>query len=303
MIYYIFTASFVSGASGPDWIVTYKQQKICAIKGSTVFIKGTFTLPPDLGKLELKKTFCMKFPNPWEEPTDLSVDPDYSGRVECLTDKKTYYSLKLSNVTKKDEHEYNFRIKADDDKKKWIGKDNFILKVTGELRKSPGEVTEGESAVLTCKTTCSLTDPTFIWYKDGRPLTTEMIQKNQQLHLQTVSSEDAGSYSCAVRGSEHLPSTAQTLRVRRDVSVSISPSGGIVEGSSVTLTCSSDGDPPVEIYTWFKGSSSVGTGGTYSIPNISSEDSGEYTCQSRNQLGEGRSTAVSLNVLCTLMTF
>uniref|UniRef100_A0A8B9GYG2 Ig-like domain-containing protein n=1 Tax=Astyanax mexicanus TaxID=7994 RepID=A0A8B9GYG2_ASTMX len=70
-----------------------------------------------------------------------------------------------------------------------------------------------------------------------------------------------------------------------------------VEGSSVTLTCSSDGDPPVENYTWFKGSSSVGTGGTYSIPNISSEDSGEYTCQSRNELGERRSTAVSLNVL------
>ncbi|XP_049325491.1 B-cell receptor CD22-like [Astyanax mexicanus] len=73
--------------------------------------------------------------------------------------------------------------------------------------------------------------------------------------------------------------------------------GGIVEGSSVNLTCSSDGDPPVENYTWFKGSSSVGTGGTYSLPNISSEDSGEYTCQSRNELGERRSTAVSLNVL------
>ncbi|KAL6482125.1 hypothetical protein MHYP_G00102050 [Metynnis hypsauchen] len=78
---------------------------------------------------------------------------------------------------------------------------------------APEEVTEGETADLTCNTTCSLTDPTFIWYKDGRPLTTKTI-KNNQLHLQTVSSEDAGSYSCAVRGSQHLRSTAHSLGVR-----------------------------------------------------------------------------------------
>ncbi|KAL6482238.1 hypothetical protein MHYP_G00103180 [Metynnis hypsauchen] len=163
---------------------------------------------------------------------------------------------------------------------------------------APEEVTEGETADLTCKTTCSLTDPTFIWYKDGHPLTTKTI-KNNQLHLQTVSSEDAGSYSCAVRGSQHLRSTAHSLRVRyppKMVSVSISPSGEIVEGSSVTLTCSSDGNPPVKIYTWFKGSTSVGQGKTYSIPNIRSEDGGEYTCQSRNDHGERRSTAVQINV-------
>ncbi|KAL6482163.1 hypothetical protein MHYP_G00102430 [Metynnis hypsauchen] len=82
-----------------------------------------------------------------------------------------------------------------------------------ELHVEAPEVTEGETADLTCNTTCSLTDPTFIWYKDGRPLTTKTI-KNNQLHLQTVSSEDAGSYSCAGRGDQHLHSTAHSLRVR-----------------------------------------------------------------------------------------
>ncbi|KAL6482156.1 hypothetical protein MHYP_G00102360 [Metynnis hypsauchen] len=176
---------------------------------------------------------------------------------------------------------------------------NLDEDVEAELQvEAPEEVTEGETADLTCKTTCSLTDPTFIWYKDGRPLTTKTI-KNNQLHLQTVSSEDAGSYRCAVRGSQHLHSTAHRLRVRyppKRVSVSISSSGEIVEGSSVTLTCSSDGNPPVKIYTWFKGSTSVGEGKTYSIPNIRSEDSGEYTCWSRNDHGERNSTAVLIDV-------
>ncbi|KAL6482149.1 hypothetical protein MHYP_G00102290 [Metynnis hypsauchen] len=165
----------------------------------------------------------------------------------------------------------------------------FLL-MTVELHvEAPEEVTEGETADLTCKTTCSLTDPTFIWYKDGRPLTTKTI-KNNQLHLQTVSSEDAGSYSCAVRGSQHLHSTAHSLRVRyppKNVSVSISPSVEIVEGSSVTLTCSSDGNPPVKIYTWFKegGTSPLGSGQNYIIISITADHTGLYYCEAQNEHG------------------
>ncbi|KAL6482192.1 hypothetical protein MHYP_G00102720 [Metynnis hypsauchen] len=165
---------------------------------------------------------------------------------------------------------------------------------------APEEVTEGETADLTCNTTCSLTDPTFIWYKDGRPLTTKTT-KNNQLHLQTVSSEDAGSYSCAVRGSQHLNSTAHSLRVRyppKRVSVSISPSGEIVEDSSVTLTCSSDGNPPVKIYTWFKegGTSPVGSRNRYSIISITADHTGLHYCEAQNDHGKRRSIAVQINV-------
>ncbi|KAI5089716.1 B-cell receptor CD22-like [Silurus meridionalis] len=165
---------------------------------------------------------------------------------------------------------------------------------------APAEVTEGESVILTCNTTCSLTDPTFIWYKNTHDLTTNTFKSNE-LHLQRVSSEDAGSYNCAVRGSEHLPSPAQYLSVRyfpKNISVSISPSGEIVEGSSVTLTCSSDANPPVETYTWLMGTTSVGKGKTITISKISSEDSGKYKCMCSNKVGHQNSTSVTLNVLC-----
>ncbi|KAL6482110.1 hypothetical protein MHYP_G00101900 [Metynnis hypsauchen] len=188
---------------------------------------------------------------------------------------------------KKDEHHFYFRIITKEER--WTGKPGVQLRVTELHVEAPEEVTEGETADLTCKTTCSLTDPTFIWYKDGRPLTTKTI-KNNQLHLQTVSSEDAGSYSCAVRGSQHLRSTAHRLRVRyppKNGSVSISPSGEIVEGSSVTLTCSSDGNPPVKNYIWFKegGTSPVGSGQNYSIINITADHSGLYYCEAQNEHG------------------
>ncbi|XP_049325992.1 B-cell receptor CD22-like [Astyanax mexicanus] len=277
----------VVGASGAEWSMNYIQQEICSLNGSTVFMNGSFTHPDNC---RVTQKFWVIDVVPKQEPPDLRTVPGYSGRVEYFVDDQNNFALKLSNVMKKDNHEYCFRVLTDVEDQKWMGTPGIKLRVTELHVESPGEVTEGESAVLTCKTTCSLTDPTFIWYKDGRPLTTEMIQKNQQLHLQTVSSEDAGSYSCAVRGSEHLPSTAQTLRVRhppKSVSVSISPSGGIVEGSSVTLTCSSDGDPPVENYTWFKEGrdSPVGSGQSFSIINITADHTGLYYCEAQNAVG------------------
>ncbi|KAF5906480.1 B-cell receptor CD22-like, partial [Clarias magur] len=78
-----------------------------------------------------------------------------------------------------------------------------------------------------------------------------------------------------------------------NVSVSISPSGEIVEDSSVTLTCSSDANPPVEIYTWFKvnESSAVGSGQSYRALQ-----SGQYYCQAQNKHGSDRSAAVSVTL-------
>uniref|UniRef100_A0A3B4DAK7 Ig-like domain-containing protein n=1 Tax=Pygocentrus nattereri TaxID=42514 RepID=A0A3B4DAK7_PYGNA len=86
------------------------------------------------------------------------------------------------------------------------------------------------------------------------------------------------------------------MKLSPSVSVSISPSGVILEGSSVTLTCSSDGNPPVE-YNWIKGTSSVGKGETYTMKKISSVNSGEYKCRSSNEHGEKLSEALTLNVL------
>ncbi len=79
--------------------------------------------------------------------------------------------------------------------------------------------------------------------------------------------------------------------------MSISPSGEIVEGDSVTLSCSSDSNPPAEI-SWFKGGVFVKSGRIYSISNISSDHSGEYKCKSKNKHGEKYSAAVTLKVMC-----
>src|SRR4029434_6234992 len=73
---------------------------------------------------------------------------------------------------------------------------------------TPEAVKEGEKVTLTCNATCILSyNPTFIWYKNGQPLTFKHTTRDNRLHLNPVSSEDAGSYSCAVRSHESPFST------------------------------------------------------------------------------------------------
>uniref|UniRef100_A0A4W5MB68 Ig-like domain-containing protein n=1 Tax=Hucho hucho TaxID=62062 RepID=A0A4W5MB68_9TELE len=113
--------------------------------------------------------------------------------------------------------------------------------------------------------------------------------------MYSISSEDEDSYSCAVKGHEDLSSPAV---YKPKSSVSVSTSGEIVEGSSVTLTCSSDANPPVVKYTWYKKNvtSPKESGQSYSITNISSEDRGEYYCEAENTYGRLNSSSVFVDL-------
>ncbi|XP_030634714.1 B-cell receptor CD22-like [Chanos chanos] len=284
----------VQGIYGQDWGVTYNPDSICALKGSSVTMSCSYTYPTGH---TVQTVFWTK--HEVGEPSDLSEDSGYKGRVRYLGDTRSDCSMKLISVTQTDSRRYRFRFMTYNEK--WLGQPGVRLSITDLQVETPERVKEGDTVTLTCKTTCSLSNsPIFIWYKNGHVLTRRNI-RNNELSFQSVSSEDRGSYMCAVQGHEDLPSSAVTLTViyaPKNTTVSVSPSGEIVEGSSVTLTCSSDANPPAT-YTWFKKNETVTIGKqkTHRINNISSEDSGDYQCKSNNQHGHQYSNTVSLNVL------
>ncbi|XP_067260278.1 B-cell receptor CD22-like [Chanodichthys erythropterus] len=285
--------------SSAVWGVSYSPSHICALKDSSVIMSCTYTYPSGY---QIMRVFWTKTKDKkeTEEFPDLSEDSEYSQRLQYLGDKQQKCTIRLSHVTLKDSHMYYFRIITNKDK--WIGYPGVNLTVTDLQVESPERVTEGDSVRLTCKSSCSLTDrATFIWYRNSQPLT-ERRDRNNELLLQSVRREDAGRYSCAVHG-HNLISPAVQLNVTyppMSVSVSISPSGEIVSGDSVTLICSSDSNPPALNFSWFKGGTFVGSGRIYSISKISSDDSGEYKCRSINEHGEKYSDAVTLNVMYPL---
>ncbi|XP_058632858.1 B-cell receptor CD22-like [Onychostoma macrolepis] len=282
----------IHGVSGTGWGVSYSHSHICALKNSSVIMNCTYTYPTGH---QIMKVFWTKNPvKVGEEYPDLSENPEYSQRLQYLGDKQQNCTIRLSHVTQKDSHEYCFRFTTNVTKGRWIGKPGVTLTVTDLQVESPERVTEGDSVRLTCKSSCALTDgATFIWYRNSQPLT-ERRDRNNQLLLQSVRREDAGRYSCALHGHIYI-SPAVYLSVTyppRNVSVSISPSGEIVEGDSVTLICSSDSNPPAEI-SWFKEdqSSAVGSGQSFSALQ-----SGRFYCEAHNQHGSQRSDSVTVTV-------
>uniref|UniRef100_A0A671NHL0 B-cell receptor CD22 n=1 Tax=Sinocyclocheilus anshuiensis TaxID=1608454 RepID=A0A671NHL0_9TELE len=278
--------------SGAGWDVSYRHSHICALKNSSVIMSCTYTYPTGY---KIMKVFWTKNPVMGEEPPDLSKDPEYSQRLQYLGDKQQNCSIRLSHVTQKDEHKYCFRFITDQPDGKWTGYPGVTLTVTDLQVEAPERVTEGHNVSLTCKSSCTLTDrATFIWYRNSQPLT-ERRDGNNQLLLQSVRREDAGRYSCALHGHSYTSRDVQ-LNVRyppRSVSVSISPSGQIKEGDSVTLSCSSDSNPPALNFSWFKEnqSSAVGSGQSFSALQ-----SGRFYCEAHNQHGSQRSDAVTVTV-------
>ncbi|KAL7852246.1 hypothetical protein SRHO_G00180310 [Serrasalmus rhombeus] len=283
----------VRSVADDKWAVNYNSKSICALKGSAVTMSCTYTYPSGL---TVQRAFWMNKLVAGGEAPNLADDPEYRGRVQYLGDKQHNCTLRLSDVRETDKRKYYFRFITDRRGGSWQGEDGVDLSVTDLQVEVPERVMEGDKVTLTCKTTCSLTvRPTFTWYRNGHPLSSS----TDQLHLQPVSREDAGRYHCAVLGQD-LRSPEVTLNVRyppKNTLVSISPSGEMVEGSSVTLTCSSDANPPIESYMWFKdaGASTIGSGYSYSF-TFDSKSSGLYYCLAQNKHGSQKSAGIPVNV-------
>nr|XP_055062370.1 B-cell receptor CD22-like [Misgurnus anguillicaudatus] len=284
-----------------EWGVNYSSSSICALKGSTVKINCTYKYPTGH---QITKVFWTKINS--ENPPDLFNDSEYSQRIQYLGDKRHNCTMKLTDVRQTDSHEYYFRFITDKDR--WLGKPGVSLDITDLQVESSGDsVTERHSVTLTCKSRCSLTDrSTFIWFKNTQSLS-ERTDRNNQLILQSVRRNDSGNYSCAVQG-HNLTSPHQYLNViyaPDKPKISVNPSGEIMEGDSVTLTCSSESNPPVQNYSWFKENetSSVGSGQTYNITNINSSHSGWFYCKVQNKDRSQKSDSVSVNVKGNMMIF
>ncbi|XP_049428400.1 hemicentin-2-like [Epinephelus fuscoguttatus] len=256
----------VSGVQG-QWGVTFAPTQVCATKGSTVEMHCTYTYP---SPYTVDKAF-------WFTKSDkvpLDSDSDYTGRVEydCYENNCT---LRITNLTGGDSAPYYFRFTTTP-RNAYTGAPGVTLSVT-ELQLLVNEITVNPSnteAKLKCQTTC--TPLSFVWFKNGQEVP-------EQTNSYSGFLNPGDNISCALKGHEDYRSP--TLYALKFPSVSVSPSGDIMEGSSVNLTCSGDANPAAT-YTWYKNETYLYTLSEVLVfSSIQSSDSGLYYCAAENELG------------------
>ncbi|KAM9454163.1 B-cell receptor CD22-like [Clarias gariepinus] len=280
----------ISGSLSQGWSVSHTPSRLCALHNSSVRLFCKYTYPSNQtvtsSVWHYKRSKGMAF--------ERQIAYSLSDGSNC--------SLTLDRVTQADAGVYQFTFRTSDSPKDLTNEDGVTLEITDlhvDMEPMLDMVLEGDWVMLICGSCIpSLTVPTYTWYKDGHQF--KQIHGDYHLELTDIKVEDEGSYQCSISGHEGRRSSAVNFTViypPKNISVSISPAGEIVEGSSVTLTCSGDAKPPMESYNWFKGTTLKGKGKTYTISKISSEDSGEYKCKCSNKVGHQESSNVTLNVL------
>ncbi|KAK6640219.1 hypothetical protein RUM44_011905 [Polyplax serrata] len=179
------------------------------------------------------------------------------------------------------------------------------------------EAEEGETVTVKCNVTSNPPPYHVEWLREGHP---DSRQTGDVLRLSSVTAESAGTYICRAvniltpygtpkRRTERIGNATMTLLVRHKPGLAhISPERPIAaEGTGVTLTCSANppGWPPPQ-YRWWRDldlsnpSSSpqtvLATGAKYTIPSAHLGSEGRYHCQATNEMGQGISHSVILQV-------
>uniref|UniRef100_A0AAY4AWD3 Ig-like domain-containing protein n=1 Tax=Denticeps clupeoides TaxID=299321 RepID=A0AAY4AWD3_9TELE len=185
----------------------------------------------------------------------------------------------------------------------------------------PGDIMEGYSVNLTCSSNANPPVEKYGWYKvnGGQPWTRG---SSQNLSLPSVRSHHSGQYYCTVwnqigqqmsltavlpvlcewptRLKELLVSLQNLLYAPKNTSAWARPSNVIEAGESLTLTCSSQANPAVENYTWYRINAAdtleTRSGSSYTIAEVSPGASGQYYCEARNRIGTHSSPVLTVRV-------
>ncbi|XP_067093495.1 myelin-associated glycoprotein-like [Osmerus mordax] len=160
---------------------------------------------------------------------------------------------------------------------------------------------EGSSVILTCISDANPEVKNYTWYRVNGD--ENIIQLGQSFIIDRVDSSHSGEYYCEALNEHGLKkSSSVKLDIEyppRNTSVSVSPSGSVVEGSSVTLTCSSDANPAVQNFTWYRVNGwkkkiwEFGPDLTFNVTKLSSE---QFYCEALNDHGVEYSEAISVDV-------
>ncbi|XP_029948809.1 hemicentin-1-like isoform X2 [Salarias fasciatus] len=282
----LLSLSVVGGQS--NWGETDLTQ-VCAVEGGTVDLTCDYKYPHTTNHQTTRVMKELWFTKEGKAPVDLRTDSNYTNRWWC--DCNEYGCiLRITNLKKCDSGIYKYKIRTNHPagvclQAIQLSVTDLRVEVT-KLHKTRGS----KSVELNCQHSCP-PHRVYMWFSNGRV----MIRETSSSVFVPFQSTDR--FSCAVRGFENI--TSPPVYAPNRPVVAVSPSGEIMEGSSVALTCGSDASPAAT-YTWYKRESfrNISHGAQLNFTSIQPSDSGGYYCTAENKLGVKRSQYTHIDVEC-----
>ncbi|XP_047186325.1 sialoadhesin isoform X2 [Scophthalmus maximus] len=233
--------------------------------------------------------------------------------------KRKNCTTMIHRFSKSDNDVYFFRL--DCPNLKFTFSDGVLI--TAQTEPPPPQLTfvdqlpEGDQVRMQCSApvSCSTLPPSLTWspQDSSRREESQMLQNEDGQTTLTstmtfMASADHHNQSVMCSASYLLSEGRRTSRGTRRLNVLYAPrfttatintSGPVSERETVTFACSSDANPPVRRYSWFRGDrgklTRIGQGATL-VLQVNPKDSGEYLCEAQSLRGSQRSRPVFLEV-------
>uniref|UniRef100_A0A8C9SCP6 Ig-like domain-containing protein n=1 Tax=Scleropages formosus TaxID=113540 RepID=A0A8C9SCP6_SCLFO len=161
-----------------------------------------------------------------------------------------------------------------------------------------GLVELNDTVSLTCSASGSSLN--FHWFNGSNDITVnervQLSDENRTLTISTVLRSDKGPLYCVVsNGVSNGTSPPIVLDIRygpSNISLTVSPHVAAHRaGSDLTLSCSSESNPPA-LYHWFFNDTQVAQGSVFKSDTLTLASNGTYTCVAFNSVTGKNSSAV-----------